>query len=73
MQRITLTGVAHLVGCCPTNPGVTSWIPSWGTCVGCGFGSGPGTCERQPIAVFPVTSMFLTLSFSLPSPYSKNK
>ena len=32
-----LTGVAQLVGYCPTKKMVTTLIPSQGTCLGCGF------------------------------------
>ena len=34
----TLTGVAQLVGCCPTKQQVTGLIPGQGTCLSCRFG-----------------------------------
>ena len=63
---LTLTGVAQWIGHAPSNQNVAGSIPSQGTCLG---GRGPPVCGcargNQP--------MFLSLSFSLPSPLSKNK
>ena len=63
--------VAQLVECSPRNQKVAGSIPCQGTCLGCGPGPWLGACERQPINVS--LSMFLSLSFSLPAPLSKNK
>ena len=59
-------GVAQWIERGPVNQRVTGSIPILGTCLGCRPGPQKGVCERQP------TWMFLSLSFSLPSPLSKN-
>ena len=61
---IALTGVAQLVGHHPAKQKVTGSIP--------GRGAGPGCsgCLREAADLM---LMFLTLSFSLPSPLSKKK
>ena len=64
-----LTCVAQLIGHSPTKRKVTGLIPSQGTCLGCGSGPWLG-CLREAT----LTLMFLSLSFSLPSPlYKTNK
>ena len=70
---IALTGVAHWVGRCPTNWKVTSSIPSQETCLG--WGSGPQFRGAQEATnqFFSYAMMFLYLTFSFPSPLSKNK
>ena len=67
-----LTSVAQVVGCHPAKQMVAGSIPSQGTWVA---GSVPawGMYERQPINFLSLTLMFLTPSFSLPVPLSKNK
>ena len=61
-----LAGVTQWIECQPANQRVTGLIPSQGTHVG--FRPGPqlGACEKE-------LDVFLSLSFSLPSPLSKNK
>ena len=74
MEMTALAGVAQWVECRSVNQKVTGSIPSQDTCLGCGPGLQLGACKRQPINVsFSHTSAFLSLSFSLPSPLSKNK
>ena len=62
-----LTGVAQLVGHRPTKQKVAGSIP--GTYLGCRF----GYIQEATNQSFSLTLMFLSLSFSLPSPLSKNK
>ena len=45
-------------------------IPDQGTCLGCGFGLGWGAYERQ-LMYISLSSIFLSLSFSLPPHLSK--
>ena len=62
----TLAGVTQWIELWPVNQKVTGSITGQGACLGCGPGPQWGLHERQPhIDVF--------LSFSLPSPLSKNK
>ena len=56
----------------PVNQRVTGSIPCQGTYLGCEPGSHLGACKRQPIDV-SLLSVFLSLSFFLPSPLPKNK
>ena len=56
----------------PVNQKVAGLIPCQSTCLGCGPGPWLGAWERQTINVSP-TLMFLSPSFSLPSPLSKRK
>ena len=63
-----LTDVAQLVGCHPVKWKVTGLIPGQGTCLGCRFGPPSGRVQEATNQ-----STFLSLSFSLPSPRSKNK
>ena len=67
----SLTGMARLVGHRPAKRKVNGSIPSRGMCLGCRFGQS-GTWEATDWC-FSLSSMSLTLSFSLPSPFSKNK
>ena len=43
-----LAGVAQWIECRPMNQGVSSSIPSQGTCLGCGPGPQEGERERRP-------------------------
>ena len=52
--------VWQLVGCCPAKRKVSSSIPHYGTCLGCGFSPGWGTYKRKLINVT------LSLQCSLP-------
>ena len=62
-----LAGVAQWIECEPANQRVIGSIPSQGTCLGCGPGQVPSReCRRGNH-----TLIFLSLSFSLPSPLSK--
>ena len=58
-----LTSVAQLLGRRPRKQKVPGMLPGQGTCLGHGLVPWVG-CLHQPI--------FLSLSFSLPSPLSKN-
>ena len=62
-----LAGVAQWTECQPANQRVAGSIPSQGHM--------PGLQARSPVGGEPVatTQMFLSLSFSLPSPFCKNK
>ena len=62
-----LAGGAQWIECRPANHRAAGWIPSQGTCLGCG----PGSLVRGMRGNH--TLMFLSLSFSLPSPLSRNK
>ena len=64
---IALAGVAQWIEHQPVNQRVTGSIPSHSTCLVCGHIPIWG-CVRGNH-----TLMFLSLSFSLPSPLSKNK
>ena len=70
-EERALTGVAELVGCCPAK--VTSSIPCQGTCLPCRFCPQSGHVREATNRCFSLTSVFLSLSFSLPFPLSKNK
>ena len=67
--NLPLAGVAQWIGCRPANRRVTGSIPSQGTCQGCGPGQVPGVGGGPTRGNH--TLMFLSLSFSLPSPLSK--
>ena len=67
-----LASVSQFVEHHPTNQKVISLIPSQGTHLCCRCVPG-GACGRQPVDVSPLTSMCLSLSFSLPSLLSKIK
>ena len=62
-----LAGVSQWIEHRPVNQRVTGWIPSQGTCLGCSQVSSKGHLRGNH------TLVFLSLSFSLPSPLSKNK
>ena len=68
-----LTCVAQLVGCHPAKWKVPALIPCQGTCLGCGFGPWLGHVHEAIYRCFSLTLMFLSLSFSLPSPLSRKK
>ena len=68
----TLTSVAPLVGLHPTKPRVTGSIPSQGKVTRLWTQSTVGPIQEATNRCFSLTSMFLSLSFSLPSPFSKN-
>ena len=64
----TQASVAQWIECWPANQRITGSIPSEGTCLGCaGQDLSRGHMRSNH------TSMFLSLSLSLPSPLSKNK
>ena len=66
----TLTSVAQLVGRCSTKQEVAGSVLGPGTCLGCNLLVQASEATSQ---CFSLTSVFLSLSFSLPSPLSKNK
>ena len=66
-MKKALAGVAQWIECRPVNQRVAGWIPSQGTCLGCGLGPSGGHLTGNH------TLIFLSLSFSFPSPVSKNK
>ena len=66
-------GVAQMVECSPANWKVTRLIPGQGTRLGFGPGLQLGRMQEATDQYFSCTLMFLSLSFSLFSPLSKNK
>ena len=66
--RKALAGVAQWIEYWPVKLGVAGSIPSQGTCLGCGQGPQWGAYSRGNH-----TLIFLSLSFSLPSPLKINK
>ena len=62
---LALDGVTQWIEHRPANQRVAGSIPIQGTCLGCGPGPQEGALERHH------TLMSLSLSFSLPSPFSK--
>ena len=70
-KYLALALVAQQIELWPVNQRVAGSIPGQDTCLGYEPGPLLGVCEK-PIDV-PLTSVFLSLSFSLPSPLSKNK
>ena len=68
VHTFALAGVAQWIERQPMNQRVTGSIPSQGTCLGCK----PGLWWGMVVSGNH-TLMFLSLSFSLPSPLSKNK
>ena len=69
-NNTALAGVGQWFKHQPVNQKVTSSIPSQGTCPGCevpSWGCAKGNQQT------PLAPIFLSLSFSLPSPLSKNK
>ena len=67
LGKLTLAGVAQWIECQPENQRVTSSIPSQCTCLGCGPGSQCRRVRNKHRLMFP------SLSFSPPSPLSKNE
>ena len=61
-----LASVAQLVGHCPANQKVKNLIPRKGTCLGCGLAPHLGCIQEATNRCFSLTSMFLSLSPSLP-------
>ena len=45
---LALAGVGQWIERRPANQSVARWIPSQGTCLGCGSGPQLRVCERQP-------------------------
>ena len=70
---MAMTGVAFLVEHHPTKRKVTSGISHQGTCLGSRFGPQSGRVQEATSQCFSLTLLFLSLSFSLPSLFSKNK
>ena len=68
VHNTALDGVAQWIEYWLVNQRVTSSIPRQGTCLGCEPGPQMGACKKQPHI-----DVSLSLSFSLPSPCSKNK
>ena len=64
---VALAGVAQWTECWPVKQKVAGWIPSQGTCLGCG----PGWAPSRGHVRGNHTLMFPSLSPSLP--LSKNK
>ena len=64
--------LVFLVGRCPAKQEVPGLIPGQGTGLDCEFGPWLGCIQETADRCFPLTPMFLSLSFSLPS-LSKNK
>ena len=61
-----MAGVAQWIEHGSVNQRVTNWIPSQGTCLGCGPGPQLGACERQPhIDGSPFLSPSLPLSLKV--------
>ena len=67
MQEAALAGVAQWIEHGPANQSVAGSIPSQGTCLGAGQVPSEGRGRGNQ------TLMFLSPSFSFPSPLSKNK
>ena len=65
-----LAGVAQRIERWPANQRVTGSIPSQGTCLGCRPGPQGGVVRGNHTVI---ETMFLSLSFSFPSPLSRNK
>ena len=53
------------------NTKVAGSIPGQGTCLGCRFGPRSGRIQEATDPCFSLTSVFLSLSLSVPSPLSK--
>ena len=68
-----LAGVAQWIECQPANQEAAGSVPSQGTCLGCRPVPNLEASKRQPTRYISHTLMFLSLSFSLLSPLSKNK
>ena len=68
IEWLALAGVVQWIECWPVTQRVATWIPSQGTCLGCRPGTPSGGHARGNHML-----MLLSLSFSFPSPLSKNK
>ena len=66
-----MASVAQLLGHHPANWKATGSIPSTCTCLGCRFGPQLGYMQEATNQYFFLTSLFLSLSLSLPSPLSR--
>ena len=73
MTENALAGVDQWVGGFPTNWKIAGLIHGQGTGQGCRARSPVGGVQEAAAQCSSYTSMFLSLSFSLPSPLSKNK
>ena len=67
------SGVAQLAGLCSEKQKVTGFIPDQGTNLGCRFGTWSERVREATNQCFSATALLPSLSFSLPSPQSKNK
>ena len=65
--------MAQLVRHHPAKQKVSGSTPSRGTCLGCRFHPRSEVIQKAANWCSSVTSMFFSLSFSIPSPLSKNK
>ena len=72
-NHLPLAGMAQWVEHQPANQKVTSLILGQGSCLGCRPGPSWGHVRGSQSMFLSHTSMFLSLSFSLPSPLSKKK
>ena len=70
MAEKVLASVVQLAGCHPASREVTGLMPGQGMCLGCECDPSRGVKEWQPTCFFLVW-MFISLSFSPPSPLSK--
>ena len=66
-----LVGVAQWIEHQPANQKVAGLSPSQGTCLGCRPGPWWGCVQEAANLFISCTLMFLSLSFSFPSPLSK--
>ena len=74
MPTVALAAVAQWIECWPVNQNGRWFEVPVRVCVWvAGQVTSWGACERQPFDVSFHTSMFFSLSFSLPSPISENK
>ena len=71
--KMALTGMALLVGHHPSKWKFTGSNPSQGTCMGCRFSPWSGHIREATGQCLSLTLMFLSHTFSLPSPLSENK
>ena len=72
-KKLALTGVAQLVGCQPTEQKVAGSIPGQRHTPVLWVQSLNGCMREATDRCFSLTSMFLSVFFSLPSPLSKSK
>ena len=71
LRSIALTGMVEMVGHRSAKQKVAGSIPGQGPCLGCGFGPRLGHIQEATDQYLSLTSMFLSPSFSLPSPSLK--